>query len=110
MKVIECNNLSKSYGKVNAINDLSLTIEENKITGLIGRNGAGKQLKITRPAITEIKLVRFDRDFTVRQFMSNKDNDNNHQRIIHFSHDSPPILNIKIPKNLQIDVDSDLIF
>ncbi len=42
MKVIECSNLSKSYGQIKAINDLSFTIEENKITGLIGRNGAGK--------------------------------------------------------------------
>ena len=42
MKVIECSRLSKSYGEIKAINDLSFTIEENKITGLIGRNGAGK--------------------------------------------------------------------
>ncbi|MCK9267986.1 MAG: ABC transporter ATP-binding protein [Alkaliphilus sp.] len=42
MKVIECNRLSKSYERIRAINDLSLSIEENKITGLIGRNGAGK--------------------------------------------------------------------
>ncbi|MGF7185405.1 ABC-2 type transport system ATP-binding protein [Desulfitispora alkaliphila] len=42
MKVIECVGLSKSYGKVKAIKDLSFSIEENKITGLIGRNGAGK--------------------------------------------------------------------
>ena len=42
MDVIACNNLSKVYGRVNAISDLSFTIEENTITGLIGRNGAGK--------------------------------------------------------------------
>lgn len=42
MSVIQCDNLSKSYGKMNAIDHLSFEIEENKITGLIGRNGAGK--------------------------------------------------------------------
>lgn len=42
MKVIECSGLSKSYERIKAINDLSISIEENKITGLIGRNGAGK--------------------------------------------------------------------
>ena len=42
MSVIEGHDLYKSYGKTQAINDLSFTIEENKITGLIGRNGAGK--------------------------------------------------------------------
>lgn len=39
---IECNNLNKSYGKLDAIKNVNLKIEENKIYGLIGRNGAGK--------------------------------------------------------------------
>ncbi|MCR6545672.1 ABC transporter ATP-binding protein [Dehalobacterium formicoaceticum] len=42
MKVIECAGLTKTYGNVRALNNLSVSIEENKITGLIGRNGAGK--------------------------------------------------------------------
>ncbi|MRH44157.1 ATP-binding cassette domain-containing protein [Aquibacillus halophilus] len=42
MKVIECNQVSKVYGNHHAVDQLSFTIEENKITGLIGRNGAGK--------------------------------------------------------------------
>src|SRR5690625_8020666 len=42
MNVIECNELTKTYGNVKALDQLSLTIGENKITGLIGRNGAGK--------------------------------------------------------------------
>lgn len=42
MTVIECQNLTKSYGRFKALNKLSFTIEEDKITGLIGRNGAGK--------------------------------------------------------------------
>ncbi|KMJ59407.1 ABC transporter [Bacillus sp. LL01] len=42
MKVVECRDLVKVYGRSKALNDLSFNINENKITGLIGRNGAGK--------------------------------------------------------------------
>lgn len=42
MTVIECKNLTKSYGTFKALNNLSFSIGENKITGLIGRNGVGK--------------------------------------------------------------------
>jgi ABC-2 type transport system ATP-binding protein len=42
MKVVECEGLVKDYGRSRALNDLSFQINENKITGLIGRNGAGK--------------------------------------------------------------------
>ncbi|WP_246943631.1 ATP-binding cassette domain-containing protein [Bacillus pinisoli] len=42
MNVIECNEVTKVYGGTKAVNYLSFTIKENTITGLIGRNGAGK--------------------------------------------------------------------
>jgi ABC-2 type transport system ATP-binding protein len=42
MSVIQARDITKSYGKIKAIDHLSFEIEENKITGLIGRNGAGK--------------------------------------------------------------------
>lgn len=42
MSVIDCRDLNKAFGKTKALNNLSFKIEENKITGLIGRNGAGK--------------------------------------------------------------------
>ncbi|HBV85862.1 MAG TPA: ABC transporter [Desulfosporosinus sp.] len=42
MSVIQCQNVTRSYGKLKAIDNLSFAIEENKLTGLIGRNGAGK--------------------------------------------------------------------
>lgn len=42
MNVIECKGLTKTIHGTKALNHLSCQIEENKITGLIGRNGAGK--------------------------------------------------------------------
>ena len=42
MGVIEIKGLTKYYGKVKALDDVNLTIEPNKIYGLLGRNGAGK--------------------------------------------------------------------
>ncbi len=42
MKSIELKNITKKYGKVTALDNVSLTFEENKIYGLLGRNGAGK--------------------------------------------------------------------
>lgn len=42
MNVIVCRNLTKSYLRKKVLNELTFTIEENKITGLIGRNGVGK--------------------------------------------------------------------
>jgi ABC-2 type transport system ATP-binding protein len=40
--VIEARGLSKHYRTVDAVDDVSFSIEENTITGLLGRNGAGK--------------------------------------------------------------------
>lgn len=39
---IEVKNLRKSFGKTCALDQVSVTFEENKIYGLLGRNGAGK--------------------------------------------------------------------
>ncbi|MDR1345405.1 MAG: ATP-binding cassette domain-containing protein [Bacteroidales bacterium] len=42
MKFIEVQNVSKSYAKHKALDDVSLSIEEGIIYGLLGPNGAGK--------------------------------------------------------------------
>lgn len=42
MSGIEIKNLTKTYGDTLALDDVSLTFEEDKIYGLLGRNGAGK--------------------------------------------------------------------
>ncbi|MGE7768603.1 ATP-binding cassette domain-containing protein [Peribacillus sp. NPDC096540] len=55
MRVIECTDLTKTYLRKNVLDKLSFSIEENKITGLIGRNGVGKTtlLKIIAGFIKE---------------------------------------------------------
>jgi len=40
--IIEIRNLRKSYGKLTAVSDLSLTVEQGAIFGFVGPNGAGK--------------------------------------------------------------------
>ena len=40
--IVEVNNLSKSFGEINAVNDLSFTVEEGDVYGFLGQNGAGK--------------------------------------------------------------------
>jgi len=40
--MVEIKNVSKHFNKTIALNNVSLTLEPNKIYGLLGRNGAGK--------------------------------------------------------------------
>lgn len=42
MKIVSASNLSKSYGKVMALKDLSLEVNQGEIYGIIGPDGAGK--------------------------------------------------------------------
>ena len=40
--ILECKNLSKSYGSKTALSHVSLTLESGHIIGLLGPNGSGK--------------------------------------------------------------------
>ena len=42
MNAIEVDHISKSYGKVQALDDVSFSVEKGEIFGLIGPDGAGK--------------------------------------------------------------------
>lgn len=43
---IKLENVSKSYGKIKALDNLNITVEEGEIYGFIGPNGAGKSTTI----------------------------------------------------------------
>ena len=46
MEVIKISNLSKTYGRIRAVNDLSISVKQGEIFGLLGANGAGKSTTI----------------------------------------------------------------
>ncbi len=55
MSILSIKNLSKNYGRIQAVNNLSLDIEQGNIYGILGPNGSGKTttlgmvLGITKP-------------------------------------------------------------
>ena len=42
MPILDCNNLTKSYGGVTALDHIDLAIDPGRIVGLLGPNGSGK--------------------------------------------------------------------
>jgi branched-chain amino acid transport system ATP-binding protein len=66
--VLEINDLSCRYGKVNAVRGVTLQVEEGELVSLIGANGAGKTTTLKAisgliPA-TEGKITFNDQDIT----------------------------------------------
>lgn len=49
MAILECKGLSKRFGRIQALEDINLSIEAGRVIGLLGPNGSGKT--------TLIKLV-----------------------------------------------------
>lgn len=47
MGIVEVENISKSFGSVKAVSDLSFSVNEGEIFGLLGPNGAGKTTTIS---------------------------------------------------------------
>ena len=44
--MLELKNVTKTFGKFKAIDDLSMTIPKGAVYGLVGPNGAGKSTAI----------------------------------------------------------------
>ena len=66
MKILQIENLTKTYGKNNSVSHINMTINKGDIYGFIGRNGAGKTTTIkmitgmTSPTSGKIKLFESD--------------------------------------------------
>ena len=63
MGIIECKNVSKSFGEKVALDHVSVDIPKGKIFGLLGPNGAGKTTLIriiNRITIPNSGTVLFD--------------------------------------------------
>jgi ABC-2 type transport system ATP-binding protein len=64
--VIFTHNLIKTYGRIEALKGVSVTVEKGQIYGLLGQNGAGKTtlikilLGITKPSFGEARLLDED--------------------------------------------------
>src|SRR5579864_3418907 len=64
--VIEIKNLCRRYGKVEAVDGLSLTVRAGRCYGLFGRNGAGKTttikclLNLLRPRGGSVRVFGLD--------------------------------------------------
>ena len=66
MDVIEVKNLSKSYGELKAVDNISFSVKEGELFAFLGVNGAGKSTtinmicNITKPDNGDIKICGFD--------------------------------------------------
>ena len=64
--VIEIKNLSRRYGKTDAVHGLNLTVQPGRCYGFFGRNGAGKTttikclLNLLRPSDGSVRLFGLD--------------------------------------------------
>jgi ABC-2 type transport system ATP-binding protein len=64
--VIEIKNLTRRYGKLDAVNNLNLTVRAGRCYGFFGRNGAGKTttikclLNLLRPMAGSVRVFGLD--------------------------------------------------
>src|SRR5450759_3255282 len=64
--IIELNNLTRRYGKLDAVNGLSLKVRAGRCYGFFGRNGAGKTttikclLNLLRPDSGTVRVFGLD--------------------------------------------------
>ncbi|MGQ9617653.1 MAG: ABC transporter ATP-binding protein [Candidatus Aminicenantia bacterium] len=66
MRALEVSNLSKYYGQLKAVDNISFEVEEGEIFGLIGPNGAGKTTTLRiiatllRPTSGRVEVFNMD--------------------------------------------------
>ncbi len=66
MSVVEVNNLSKQFGQLRAVNEVSFTVAKGEVFGFLGPNGSGKSTTIRvlcgllTPSAGEASVLGFD--------------------------------------------------
>lgn len=64
--IIEVSGLTKSFNEITAVDNLTFTVNERKVYGFLGQNGAGKSttirmlLSLIRPSAGEIRIFGLD--------------------------------------------------
>jgi ABC-2 type transport system ATP-binding protein len=48
--MVQADHLGKSFGGKRVLDDLSFTVEQGDVIGVLGKNGAGKSTRQQRPA------------------------------------------------------------
>jgi branched-chain amino acid transport system ATP-binding protein len=63
MSLLELKNITKSFGRLTALRDINITVEEGEVLGIVGPNGSGKTTLVNvisgyhRPTSGEIYLA-----------------------------------------------------
>src|SRR3954470_17933410 len=63
-EIISVSGLSKSFGSISAVDDLSFSVNEGEVYGFLGQNGAGKSttirmlLTLVRPSAGSIHIFK----------------------------------------------------
>lgn len=86
--VIQTNALSKSYGGVQAVRNLNLAVEANRITGFLGRNGAGKSTTI-KMLLGLIRPTEGGGTVLGKQITDREENRKTRQRVAYVAEDKP---------------------
>jgi len=74
--VLECNGLTKAFGRKKALSDVSLKIDHGQIVGLLGPNGSGKTTLIKlanallTPSAGEIRIAGMTPGLSTKKIIS----------------------------------------
>ena len=66
---IECKNLSFSYDSIKILDNISIKIEKNKITGILGKSGCGKST-LLKLIMRFWEIIKSAKQASIHQFIS----------------------------------------
>jgi len=69
MAILDISNVSKSFGGVKANVDISMSVEQGSIVGLIGPNGSGKTT-LFNSIVGTIQLMGVQLNLTTEKYLS----------------------------------------